>query len=97
MNQKEASSIIDSMIERTRLGAQDLGPGAIELYKLYKLMKALRMNIHEMKKEVYTIISEEGEIKEKVFFEIYQKHIKESQRDRVKDLIREAILNQIGI
>jgi hypothetical protein len=94
MNQKEASSIIDSMIERTRLGAQDLGPGAIELYKL---MKALRMNIHEMKKEVYTIISEEGEIKEKVFFEIYQKHIKESQRDRVKDLIREAILNQIGI
>ena len=37
MNQKEASSIIDSMIERTRLGAQDLGPGAIELYKLYKL------------------------------------------------------------
>ena len=67
MNQKEASSIIDSMIERTRLGAQDLGPGAIELYKL---LKALRMNIHEMKKEVYAIISEEGEIKEKVFFEI---------------------------
>jgi len=50
-----------------------------------------------MKKEVYTIISEEGEINEKDFIEIYQKHIKESQRDSVKDLIRELSLKQIGI
>ena len=89
MKMKEASSILDSMVERTRLVKSPgyAQSGAFELY----------MNIHEMKKEVYAIISEEGEIKEKVFFEIYQKHIKESQRDRVKDLIREAILNQIGI
>ena len=48
-----------------------------------------------MKKEVYTITSEEGEIKEKDFIEIYQNHIKESQRYIVKDLIRELNLKQI--
>ena len=84
MKMKEASSILDSMVERTRLM---VGVEAFELY----------MNIHEMKNEVYTIISEEGEIKEKDFIEIYQKHIKELQRDIVKDLIREVNLNQIGI
>lgn len=89
MKMKEASSILDSMVERTRLVKSPgyAQSGAFELY----------MNIHEMKKEVYTIISEEGEIKEKDFVQIYQKHIKESQRDIVKDLIREVILNQIGI
>jgi hypothetical protein len=75
------------MVERTRVNPATSESGAFELY----------MNIHEMKKEVYTIISEEGEIKEKDFIEIYQKHIKESQRDIVKDLIREVNLNQIGI
>ena len=68
-------------------GYESLASGVFELY----------MNIHEMKKEVYTIISEEGEIKEKDFIEIYQKHIKESQRDSVKDLIREVSLKQIGL
>jgi hypothetical protein len=87
MKMKEASSILDSMVERTRVNPATSGSGAFDLY----------MNIHEMKKEVYTIISEEGEIKEKDFIEIYQKHIKESQRDIVKDLIREVNLNQIGI
>lgn len=84
MNQKEVSVILDNMVERTTSGS---GSGAFELY----------MNIHEMKKEVYTITSEEGEIKEKDFIEIYHKHIKESQRDIVKDLIRELNLKQIGI
>lgn len=89
MNQKEASVILDSMVERTRLNptTSGSGSGAFELY----------MNIHEMKTEVYTIISEEGEIKEKDFIEIYQKHIRESQRYIVKDLIRELNLKQIGI
>ena len=87
MNQKEASSILDSMVERTRVNPASSGSGAFEIY----------MNIHEMKKEVYTIISEEGEIKEKDFVQIYQRHIKESQRDIVKDLIREVSLKQIGI
>ena len=87
MNQKEVSVILDNMVERTRLNPATSGSGAFELY----------MNIHEMKKEVYTITSEEGEIKEKDFIEIYQKHIKESQRDMVKDLIREVSLKQIGI
>ena len=89
MNQKDVSVILDKMVERTRLNptTSGSGSGAFELY----------MNIHEMKKEVYTITSEEGEIKEKDFIEIYQKHIKESQRDMVKDLIREVSLKQIGI
>ena len=89
MNQKEVSVILDKMVERTRMNPtiSGSGSGAFELY----------MNIHEMKKEVYTITSEEGEIKEKDFIEIYQKHIKESQRDMVKDLIREVSLKQIGI
>lgn len=87
MNQKEVSVILDNMVERTRVNPAASGAGAFELY----------MNIHEMKKEVYTITSEEGEIKEKNFIEIYQKHIKESQRDMVKDLIREVSLKQIGI
>lgn len=89
MNQKEVSVILDNMVERTRMNptTSGSGSGAFELY----------MNIHEMKKEVYTITSEEGEIKEKDFIEIYQKHIKESQRDMVKDLIREVSLKQIGI
>lgn len=89
MNQKEASVILDSMVERTRLNptTSGSGSGAFELY----------MNIHEMKTEVYAIISEEGEIKEKEFIEIYQKHIRESQRYIVKDLIRELNLKQIGI
>lgn len=87
MNQKEASVILDSMVERTRVNPAASGSGAFELY----------MNIHEMKKEVYTIISEEGEIKEKYFIEIYQKHIRESQRYIVKDLIRELSLKQIGL
>ena len=89
MNQKEVSVILDNMVERTRLNptTSGSGSGAFELY----------MNIHEMKKEVYTITSEEGEIKEKDFIEIYQKHIKEFQRDMVKDLIREVSLKQIGI
>ena len=89
MNQKEASVILDNMVERTRMNptTSGSGSGAFELY----------MNIHEIKKEVYTITSEEGEIKEKDFIEIYQKHIKESQRDMVKDLIREVSLKQIGI
>lgn len=89
MNQKEVSVILDKMVERTRMNptTSGSGSGAFELY----------MNIHEMKKEVYTITSEEGEIKEKDFIEIYQKHIKESQRDMVKDLIREVSLKQIGI
>ena len=84
MNQKEVSVILDKMVERTRFY---FGAGAFELY----------MNIHEMKKEVYTIISKEGEIKEKNFIEIYQKHIKESQRYIVKDLIREIKLKQLRI
>ena len=89
MNQKEVSVILDKMVERTRLNPTTSGSGssAFELY----------MNIHEMKTEVYTIISEEGEIKEKNFIEIYQKNIKESQRYIVKDLIRELNLKQIGI
>ena len=89
MNQKEVSVILDNMVERTRMNptTSGSGSGAFELY----------MNIHEIKKEVYTITSEEGEIKEKDFIEIYQKHIKESQRDMVKDLIREVSLKQIGI
>ena len=87
MNQKEFSVILDKMVERTRVNPATSGAGAFELY----------MNIHEMKKEVYTIISEEGEIKEKNFIEIYQKHIKESQRYIVKDLIRELKLKQIGL
>ena len=89
MNQKEVSVILDKMVERTRMNPtiSGSGSGAFELY----------MNIHEMKKEVYTITSEEGEIKEKDFIEIYQKHIKEPQRDMVKDLIREVSLKQIGI
>lgn len=87
MNQKEVSVILDNMVERTRVNPAASGAGAFELY----------MNIHEMKKEVYTITSEEGEIKEKDFIEIYQNHIKESQRDMVKDLIREVSLKQIGI
>ena len=89
MNQKDVSVILDNMVERTRMNptTSGSGSGAFELY----------MNIHEMKKEVYTITSEEGEIKEKNFIEIYQKHIKESQRDMVKDLIREVSLKQIGI
>ena len=87
MNQKEVSVILDNMVERTRVNPAASGAGAFELY----------MNIHEMKKEVYTITSEEGEIKEKDFIEIYQKHIKESQRDSVKDLIREVSLKQIGL
>ena len=89
MNQKEVSVILDNMVERTRMNptTSGSGSGAFELY----------MNIHEMKKEVYTITSEEGEIKEKDFIEIYQKHIKEFQRDMVKDLIREVSLKQIGI
>ena len=94
MNTKEVSYILDLMVERTRLnhgfglkGYESLASGVFELY----------MNIHEMKKEVYTITSEEGEIKEKDFIEIYQKHIKESQRDMVKDLIREVSLKQIEI
>lgn len=89
MNTKEVSVILDKMVERTRMNptTSGSGSGAFELY----------MNIHEMKKEVYTITSEEGEIKEKDFIEIYQKHIKESQRDMVKDLIREVSLKQIGI
>ena len=87
MNQKEVSVILDNMVERTRMNPTTSGSGAFELY----------MNIHEMKKEVYTITSEEGKIKEKDFIEIYQKHIKESQRDMVKDLIREVSLKQIGI
>ena len=85
MNKKEVSEILDEMVERTRL--KGFESNVFELY----------MNIHEMKKEVYTIISEEGEIKEKYFIEIYQKHIKESQRYIVKDLIRELNLKQIGI
>ena len=89
MNTKEVSVILDKMVERTRMNptTSGSGSGAFELY----------MNIHEMKKEVYTITSEEGEINEKDFIEIYQKHIKESQRDMVKDLIREVSLKQIGI
>lgn len=89
MNQKEVSVILDKMVERTRLNptTSGSGSGAFELY----------MNIHEMKTEVYTIISEEGEIKEKYFIEIYQKHIRESQRYIVKDLIRELSLKQIGL
>jgi len=89
MNTKEVSVILDKMVERTRMNptTSGSGSGAFELY----------MNIHEMKKEVYTITSEEGEIKEKDFIEIYQKHIKESQRYMVKDLIREVSLKQIGI
>ena len=89
MNTKEVSVILDNMVERTRMNptTSGSGSGAFELY----------MNIHEIKKEVYTITSEEGEIKEKDFIEIYQKHIKESQRDMVKDLIREVSLKQIGI
>ena len=89
MNTKEVSVILDKMVERTRMNptTSGSGSGAFELY----------MNIHEIKKEVYTITSEEGEIKEKDFIEIYQKHIKESQRDMVKDLIREVSLKQIGI
>ncbi len=89
MNQKEASIILDNMVERTRVNptTSGSGSGAFELY----------MNIHAMKKEVYTITSEEGEIKEKDFIEIYQKHIKESQRYIVKDLIRELNLKQIGL
>jgi hypothetical protein len=89
MNQKDVSVILDKMVERTRLNptTSGSGSGAFELY----------MNIHEMKTEVYTIISEEGEIKEKDFIEIYQKHIRESQRYIVKDLIRELNLKQIGI
>ena len=89
MNQKDVSVILDSMVERTRLNptTSGSGSGAFELY----------MNIHEMKTEVYTIISEEGEIKEKDFIEIYQKHIRESKRYIVKDLIRELNLKQIGI
>jgi len=89
MNQKEVSVILDNMVERTRLNptTSGSGSGAFELY----------MNIHEMKKEVYTITSEEGEIKEKDFIEIYQKHIKESQRYIVKDFIRELNLKQIGL
>ena len=87
MNQKEVSVILDKMVERTRVNPAASGAGAFELY----------MNIHEMKKEVYTIISEEGEIKEKNFIEIYQKHIKESQRYIVKDLIRELKLKQIDL
>lgn len=89
MNQKEVSVILDKMVERTRMNptTSGSGSGAFELY----------MNIHEMKKEVYTITSEEGEIKEKDFIEIYQNHIKESQRYIVKDLIRELNLKQIGI
>ena len=87
MNQKESSVILDSMVERTRVNPASSGAGAFELY----------MNIHEMKKEVYNIISEEGEIKEKYFIEIYQKHIRESQRYIVKDLIRELSLKQIGL
>ena len=85
MNKKEVSEILDEMVERTRL--KGFESNVFELY----------MNIYEMKKEVYTIISEEGEIKEKDFIEIYQKHIKESQRYIVKDLIRELNLKQIGI
>ena len=89
MNQKDVSVILDKMVERTRLNptTSGSGSGAFELY----------MNIHEMKTEVYTIISEEGEIKEKDFIEIYQKHIRESKRYIVKDLIRELNLKQIGI
>ena len=89
MNTKEVSVILDKMVERTRMNptTSGSGSGAFELY----------MNIHEMKTEVYTIISEEGEIKEKDFIEIYQKHIRESQRYIVKDLIRELNLKQIGI
>ena len=87
MNQKEVSVILDKMVERTRVNPTTSGSGAFELY----------MNIHEMKTEVYTIISEEGEIKEKYFIEIYQKHIRESQRYIVKDLIRELSLKQIGL
>ena len=89
MNQKEVSVILDKMVERTRINPtiSGSGSGAFELY----------MNIHEMKKEVYTITSEEGEIKEKDFIEIYQNHIKESQRYIVKDLIRELNLKQIGL
>lgn len=87
MNQKEVSVILDNMVERTRLNPATSGSGAFELY----------MNIHAMKKEVYTITSEEGEIKEKDFIEIYQKHIKESQRYIVKDFIRELNLKQIGL
>lgn len=89
MNQKEVSVILDNMVERTRMNPTTSGSGS-GVFELY-------MNIHEMKTEVYTIISEEGEIKEKDFIEIYQKHIKESQRYIVKDLIREVSLKQIGI
>lgn len=85
MNKKEVSEILDEMVERTRL--KGFESNVFELY----------MNIHEMKKEVYTIISEEGEIKEKDFIEIYQKHIKESQRYIVKDIIREFIFDELGI
>lgn len=85
MNKKEVSEILDEMVERTRL--KGFESNVFELY----------MNIYEMKKEVYTIISEEGEIKEKYFIEIYQKHIKESQRYIVKDIIREVIFDELGI
>jgi hypothetical protein len=85
MNKKEVSEILDEMVERTRL--KGFESNVFELY----------MNIYEMKKEVYTIISEEGEIKEKVFIKIYQKHIKESQRYIVKDIIREVIFDELGI
>lgn len=58
---------------------------------------SLYMNIHKMKTEVYTILSTEEDMKESNFIEIYKKHIEESQRYMVKDLIREVSLKQIGI
>jgi hypothetical protein len=79
MNQKEASVILDKMVEKSK--------GDWSLY----------MNIHKMKTEVYTILSTEDDMKESDFIEIYQKHIEESQRYMVKDLIREVSLKQIGI
>jgi len=89
MNQKEASVILDKMVERTRVNPTTSGSGS-GAFKLY-------MNIHEMKKEVYTILSTEDDMKESDFIMIYQKYIKESQRYMVKDLIREVSLKQIGI
>ncbi len=58
---------------------------------------SLYFNIHKVKEEVYTILSIEEDMKESNFIEIYKKHIEESQRYMVKDLIREVNLKQIGI
>jgi len=94
MDRLDTRYILDSLNERS-INFKDTnnGLGTFELlsYKLY-------MNIQKVKTDVYSILSYKSEISGSEFLEIFHKYVTEdSQKDIVKDIIREVLFYELGL